>query len=98
MAKKKIVVSNATIVNKDGELYINGTVKDEPVEYNIDKELKDFIGEDSIEFKVVKKTSKTRETKPSYTYECGCNIKLKSKIDNLKIQCLNCQSEFEIAD
>jgi hypothetical protein len=101
MAKaKKIVLTEATVTEDNGIFIITGnTKKEENVTVVLNEELKNFVGEDNLEFIVKKKTNKTSNRKPIYKFICTkCGKIVKSSDENINLQCLDCNEKLEISD
>jgi hypothetical protein len=100
MAKsKKLHITEAKITENNGNLIIDGFTKEEPVNLNLVDEIKKFVGEENLEFKLgVKKQREAKERPVTHKYVCNCGCEIKSKDENLKIQCLNCNKLFEMTE
>lgn len=98
---KKIALIDATITEDNGIFTIIGsTKKEDNITFNLNNELKTFVGEENLEFKLVqKKDRKPSDRKPIYKFVCSkCGKIVKSSDDNINLQCLDCDLKLEIAD
>lgn len=101
MAKgKKLDFVNAKIKEENGKLIIiERDEADDSVEVesrNLIEELKKFESVNNLKFTV--KEKKPRNMKPRakmYKYTCECGQEIKSKIEDLEIKCLKCNSNFK---
>lgn len=101
MAKaKKIALTEASIVEDNGIFTINGNTKTENLTLNLNELLKEYVGMDNLEFKLVqKKERKISERKPTYKFVCSkCGKIVKSSDENINLQCLDCNEKLEIGD
>jgi NADH pyrophosphatase NudC (nudix superfamily) len=100
MAKsKKINLTEAKIYEDNNILKIDGYTKEESISLNLVDEIKKFIGEENLEFKLgVKKQREVKEKQPIHKYSCGCGKEIKSKEENLRIQCMDCNKPFEMTE
>lgn len=101
MAKvKKTALTEASIAEDNGIFTINGNTKTENLTLNLNELLKEYVGMDNLEFKLVqKKERKTSERKSTYKFVCyKCGKIVKSSDENINLQCLDCNEKLEIGD
>lgn len=101
MAKvKKTILTEARIAEDNGVFTINGNTKTENLTLNLNELLKEYVGMDNLEFKLVqKKERKTSNRKPTYKFVCSkCGKIVKSSDENINLQCLDCNEKLEIGD
>lgn len=91
---KNLKFDNATIIEKDGELFISEAIENNIVETKLVDAFRPYLNIEGFNIKGTKARVKGAGRKPATKYTCNCGKKLTSSDEDLVIQCLSCGNEF----